>query len=137
MSRQPKSPTPGQYDTPVPRETTDPRKAAPGQPLAQPETGEPYPQEGIPYPDPDNLPEPGGELQVLALDPGEAVIGSPDFTVHVRGTGFDAGTVIMWNGAPEPTTFVSATELTTVAVGVRNVAGVDSNTLPFTFVAAP
>jgi hypothetical protein len=101
----------------------------------------------VPYPDPDNVPE--GGLQVLALDPGEAVIGSPDFTISVRGAGFDAGTVILWNGAPEPTTFVSVTEVTTgvnmatvsgpftVAVGVRNAAGVDSNTLPFTFVAAP
>jgi len=48
-----------------------------------------------------------------ALVPPLATIGDPDFTLHVHGTGFTPGSVILWNGGREPTTFVSATELTT------------------------
>ena len=48
-----------------------------------------------------------------SLVPPTATIGDPDFTLHVHGTGFTEGAVILWNGGREPTTFVSATEVTT------------------------
>ena len=50
---------------------------------------------------------------ITSLDPATAAIGDPDFTLHVTGTGFGADSVIVWNGSDEPTTVVSATEVTT------------------------
>jgi hypothetical protein len=50
---------------------------------------------------------------IESLEPSSAALGSPSFTLHVKGTGFKEDSVILWNGSPEPTTFVSATELTT------------------------
>jgi len=50
---------------------------------------------------------------VTALVPATATIGDPNFTLHVQGTGFTPGSVILWNGGREATVFVSATELTT------------------------
>lgn len=59
-------------------------------------------------------PEPPRVAPVLtALDPSAALLGSPDFTLRVLGTGFVVGDAIEWNGGIEPTTFVSDTELTT------------------------
>lgn len=84
---------------------------------------------------------------LTALDPASAVLGSPSFTIHVRGTGFTPESVIIWNGGSEPTTFVSPTEVTTgvnmesaawavsIPVEVSGVAGV-SNALMFTFTEA-
>jgi len=51
---------------------------------------------------------------VTSLNPSTAVIGAPSFTLHVMGTGFLPSSEIQWNGSPEPTTFVSDTELTTL-----------------------
>jgi hypothetical protein len=80
---------------------------------------------------------------VSSLVPATAQIGAANFTLHVHGTGFTPGAQILWNGSPEPTTFVSPTELTTgvnmatattagsIPVAVRSLAGVDSNALPF------
>ena len=82
---------------------------------------------------------------VSALTPNTAVLGSPNFTLHVGGTGFTPGAVIVFAGLEEPTTFVSPTEVTTLInmavwagpdtlpVSVRSAAGQDSNSLPFTF----
>ena len=50
---------------------------------------------------------------VTSLNPNTAVLGSPSFDVHVMGSGFTAESIIMFAGQPEPTTFVSSTELTT------------------------
>jgi len=50
---------------------------------------------------------------VSSLNPASAVIGDPSFDIHVLGTGFDAGSVITFNGIDEPTLLVSETELTT------------------------
>ena len=78
------------------------------------------------------------------LVPATAALGAPNFTLHVQGTGFQPHDVILWNGAPEPTTFVSATELTTLVnmataqaaitlpVAVRRAVGGTSNSLDFT-----
>jgi len=83
---------------------------------------------------------------VTALDPDTAVIGTPSFTLHVRGTGFAPGAVIVFNGYDEPTTVVTAAEVTTgvnmdvwtgpsapLPVAVRNPDGALSNERPFTF----
>lgn len=48
------------------------------------------------------------------LDPDTAVVGGDDLVMHVRGTGFTPQSVIVFNGGDERTTYVSATELTTI-----------------------
>ena len=85
---------------------------------------------------------------VTALEPDTVVLGSPSFTITVRGTGFALDAVIVWNGSDEATTYVSPTELTTgvnmatamvaiaVPVAVRNGDGALSNEILFTFTEA-
>jgi len=51
---------------------------------------------------------------ISALAPSSAVAGSPAFTLTVTGTKFLTGSVVRWNGADRPTTYVSATQLTAV-----------------------
>ena len=83
---------------------------------------------------------------LTVLDPNTAAIGTPSFTLSVKGTGFDEGSVIVFNGVTEPTTFVSATEVTTgvnmdvwlgpsepLPIVVRNAHHYPSNVLTFTF----
>jgi hypothetical protein len=81
------------------------------------------------------------------LNPSSATIGDASFTLRVIGTGFDAQSQIIWNGSPEPTTYVSATELTTtvnmatattpaaIPVSVYSGSSVMSNVLTFTLSA--
>lgn len=85
---------------------------------------------------------------VTALTPATVAIGAPSFTLHVHGTDFAPGAVIVFAGHDEPTTIVSPTEVTTgvdmsvwhgpdaVPVAVR-VGAVVSNALDFTFTEAP
>jgi hypothetical protein len=85
---------------------------------------------------------------LTSLVPPTAVLGGPNFTLHVHGTGFGPGAVILWNGSPEPTTFVSPTELTTgvdmttaaiaaaIPVTVRTITELESNALAFTLTEA-
>lgn len=100
------------------------------------------------WPTPVNAPGSGSAAPVLtALEPDTAVLGTPSFTLHVRGTGFAPDAVIVWNGSDEPTTVVSPTEATTgvnmdtatsavtVPVLVRNGDGSVTGSLPFTFTA--
>jgi hypothetical protein len=87
----------------------------------------------------------GGAPVLTALEPNEAPLGAPSFTLRVQGQGFSATDAILWNGSPEPTTFVSPQEVTTgvnmdtatnavpCTVEVRNAAGGTSNALTFTF----
>lgn len=90
----------------------------------------------------------GGSVKVqtvTSLTPSSAEIGDPNFTIHVHGTNFTSLSKIIFNGFEEPTTFVSATELTTgvnmsvwaapavLPVGVLSEQGVLSNTMNFTF----
>ncbi len=92
------------------------------------------------------LKEPGNPIPSLAaLDPPSALVHSSGFTLAVRGTDFVPGSVVRWNGADRPTTFVNgavlraaigAGDLTapgSVAVRVFNPApgGGLSGTLPF------
>jgi hypothetical protein len=84
---------------------------------------------------------------LTTLQPATAVLGAPSFTLHVQGTDFGEGAVIVFAGHDEPTTLVSPTEVTTgvdmtmwqgpdtVPVAVRHGGGPLSNTLPFTFTA--
>jgi len=85
---------------------------------------------------------------VGSLNPTSAKLGDPNFTLHVLGTNFGPGAVIVWNGSPEPTTRVSATELTTlvnmttaqvampIPVSVRSAYGEESNAVTFTILPA-
>jgi hypothetical protein len=85
---------------------------------------------------------------VTALEPDTAAIGAPSFTLHVLGTGFAPGAVIVFAGHDEPTTVVSPTDVTTgvnmavwlgpdaVPVLVRNPDGAMSEPLDFTFTDA-
>ena len=54
-------------------------------------------------------PPPEADAPVItALVPNQATLGSPNFTLSVQGTGFTPGSVIVWNGADEATTYVSS-----------------------------
>jgi subtilisin family serine protease len=48
---------------------------------------------------------------VLSLAPSSVMAGAPAFTVTVTGSGFVSASVVQWNGAARPTTFVSGTQL--------------------------
>lgn len=87
---------------------------------------------------------PDGTPVIEGLDPPEAALGSPSFTLRVLGRGFTADSVLLWNGAPEPTHRVSDTELrttvnmetaevaTAVAVTVQALGGLVSAPATFT-----
>ena len=58
-------------------------------------------------------PPTGNPAPALAsLAPASTVAGSAAFTLSVNGSNFVAGSIVRWNGADRPTTFVSATRLT-------------------------
>ena len=92
----------------------------------------------------------GGTAPILTrLTPATVTLGAPSFTLHVHGTGFVDGAVIVFAGHDEPTTWVSDTEVTTgvdmtvwqgpdpaVPVLVRSPEGAASNVLTFAFTAA-
>lgn len=85
---------------------------------------------------------------VGSLNPATVALGAASFTLHVIGTNFRPGAVIIFAGQDEPTTLVSPTEVTTgvnmamwhgadtVQVSVRSLVGQQSNSVPFTFTAA-
>lgn len=97
-----------------------------------------------------NLPEPPELTKPVIdhLDPATAVLGDPDVTMHVHGSDFDDGCVIVFAGNDEPIVFISDTEITTiitlslpwgavtVPVAVRNANGDLSNEVSFTFTEA-
>jgi hypothetical protein len=56
---------------------------------------------------------PGTAPVLASLTPATAALGAANFSLHVLGSGFTATDVVHWDGAPVPTTFVSATELST------------------------
>jgi hypothetical protein len=99
--------------------------------------------------EPATLPEWATEAPVVtSLEPTECTLGDADFTITVSGTGFYEQSTIVFAGQDEPTTLESDGTLTTgvnmamwqgpdtVQVGIRN-GPIESNTLPFTFNAAP
>jgi hypothetical protein len=85
--------------------------------------------------------------QVTGLEPSSASITGADFEGHIRGLNFTEDSVIIWNGAEEPTRFVDSTDLWTTVVPsvvtaptvldvyVRNGDGQVSNIVPFTWEA--
>ena len=87
------------------------------------------------------------EVTVTSLEPSSASIEDADFEGHIRGTGFTEETVIVWNGADEPTRFVDSTDVwttvvpsvvtspTTVSVTVRNGDQTVEPDLDFTWTA--
>jgi hypothetical protein len=94
------------------------------EPKAEPQsTGLPYPDQpatpeemvkALDFPSINEPPRPKQAHTLASLDPTEAAIGDPDLTLTVTGTGFVEGAQIVFNGGPEPTEFVSDTELTTI-----------------------
>jgi subtilisin family serine protease len=60
---------------------------------------------------------------VSSLSPQSVVVGGPAFTLTVNGSRFVAGSVVRWNGADRPTTYVSATQLQ-ASIGAADIAGV-------------
>jgi len=101
----------------------------------------------LPEVPPGTLPPPTVAPVLNSLTPNSAVVGSNDVTMTVNGTGFTSNSVIVWNGGDEPTTFVSATQVSTlvkpstasgafsVPITVRNGDKI-SNTLTFQFTEA-
>jgi len=98
--------------------------------------------------EPPALPEWATEAPVVTgLEPTECTLGDPDFRIYVSGTGFYEQSTLVFAGVDEPTTFEDGKLSTgvnmavwqgpdTVQVGVRN-GPIESNTMPFTFNAAP
>ena len=60
---------------------------------------------------------------VSTLSPQSVVVGGPAFTLTVTGSRFIAASVVRWNGADKPTTFVSATQLQ-ASIGAADIASV-------------
>lgn len=88
---------------------------------------------------------------LTSLTPSKGFVGSGNFTLTANGSGFAASSVVRWNGADRPTTFVSTTQLRAAipssdmtAVGTAQVrvftpapGGGLSAALPFTIGDAP
>ncbi len=85
-------------------------------------------------------------LAIETVTPSTAPANSPAVSLVINGAGFDATTIVLWNGVVRPTTFVSASQLTAqipatdlqiagnvtaVQVTVRRLDGVTSNPRPF------
>ena len=56
-----------------------------------------------------------------SLSPVSAMVGGAAFTLTVNGSKFVAGSVVRWNGATRPTTFVSSTQLQ-ASIGAGDIA---------------
>jgi uncharacterized protein (TIGR03437 family) len=84
-----------------------------------------------------------------SLSPSARPTGSSAFVLTVNGSGFQNGATVNWNGTPEPTTFVSTTQLTasipasaivaagSAAISVTNPSTAASASVPFTIDALP
>jgi hypothetical protein len=82
---------------------------------------------------------------VSTLTPNTKAQGTGEFDVVVAGTNFQPWSIVLWNGAPRPTVYTSATSLTVKApavvspgvVPVRVTSGgsLISNAVNFTFTA--
>jgi hypothetical protein len=100
---------------------------------------------GVDYTSTEDITLDGQVAPVLtSLEPATAAIGGPDFTLRVHGTGFNEESVIVWNGADEPTTLESDVVVTTIVKPSMVAAAVDlpvhvrngdelSNALGFSF----
>jgi hypothetical protein len=59
------------------------------------------------------------------LEPAQVTSGGPDITVTVRGSGFATATIVRWDGADRPTTYVDQNTLT-AAISAADVALADT-----------
>jgi subtilisin len=62
---------------------------------------------------------------ISSLSPMATVAGGPAFTLTVNGSGFVSSSVVRWNGANRPTTFVNASRLT-AAIPASDIAQIAS-----------
>lgn len=60
---------------------------------------------------------------ISSLGPNTVAAGSAEFTLTVNGTGFLSTSEVRWNGAPRPTTFISAQRLTATITAADVAAG--------------
>ncbi len=65
---------------------------------------------------------------IVTLSPSQTVAGGPAFTLTVVGTNFAPGSVVRWNGAERPTTYVSVTELS-AQIPASDIANVGTATV--------
>lgn len=56
---------------------------------------------------------------LTTIAPGAAVVNGPDFSLQLTGSGYTGVSVVQWNGANLPTTFVSNTVLTAAVVSAN------------------
>ncbi len=91
----------------------------------------------------------GAAATISAASPSSAFAGDPPVRIAVTGANFTSASVVQWNGAALPTTFVSATQLTatipaadlasagtaTLCVGTSAITGTSG--VPFTVKQAP
>lgn len=80
---------------------------------------------------------------ITSLNPATATAGGPAFTLTVNGSGFQTGSVVLWNGSALNTTVVSATQMTanvpasliaaagSASVSVLSPGGAFSNSISF------
>jgi IPT/TIG domain len=54
---------------------------------------------------------------IATLTPNNTAAGAPAFTLTVAGTAFGSASVVVFNGVLQPTTFVSATQVTAMIPG--------------------
>ncbi len=80
-------------------------------------------------------PTPNPSPVEAGLSPAAVIAGDPGFDLTVDGTGFVYGSVVRWNGADRPTTFVSPTRLT-AAIPASDIAAA-GNALVTVFSPAP
>jgi hypothetical protein len=71
----------------------------------------PAPEDTGPEPEP---PDPALKPVLNSINPSSANLGDPDLTMHANGSKFVDGSVIVFNGGDEPTTFISDNQLSTI-----------------------
>ncbi len=89
--------------------------------------------------------------RLTSISPDTTVAGGPAFTLTVNGANFVSDSVVRWNGAPRPTTFVNSTQMTAqitaediasvgtalVTVFTPPAGGGESNSLPLAITSPP
>jgi hypothetical protein len=60
---------------------------------------------------------------ISSLSPSGAIVGGSGFVLTVNGAGYNADAVVMWNGVAQPTTFISANQLT-ASIVPANIAAI-------------
>jgi len=63
---------------------------------------------------------------ISTVDPESAPATGESLTVDITGTGFVPGSVVLWNGAPQPTSYVGVSHLSAVVPGDEFVSAVDA-----------